>query len=139
MTMRRWAPAALFLLVSWAGAFVIAWIVVEWRADDADDTAREVLSTWNMDVPAEERADLNRQFLAGEVEGWGGDAGEKPSEQLYAALSRIANIAALPLIRSDLDAATSPKQMLDRLTECIEYLMGTHNAGVACNLQSIAR
>ena len=39
MNVRRLAPAVIFVIVVWAGAFVIAWAVVEWRSDNASRTA----------------------------------------------------------------------------------------------------
>jgi len=137
--MRTTLFLAMLVAVVWAGAFAVAFAVVEWRTDDADSTARDFLGAWDKDLPQSVRADLRQEFLAGETPWVVGNSGTTPSDQLFTALARIANAAALPLLEGDLAQLQTPKERLDRLSECLEYLMGTHDAATACNLQSIAR
>ena len=131
-----------YTLAILGGAFGISYGVFEWRDNDeradANEVARELLGSWDKDVPQGVRADIRREFLAGEGPGFTGSTGETPSEQLSAALSRVANASALPLVAADMALLDTPKQRLDRLNECLEYLMGTHDAAIACNVQSIA-
>jgi len=112
------------------------WYVPEEAETPVEPVAQYFLGHWDKSIPQTLRDEDTRRQLTGEGSTSSGDTS---AQQLRSALHRIANAAALPLIRQDLAGLNSPKLELERLTQCIGYLLGTNETPVACNMQSIVR
>jgi len=101
---------------------------------DAEVVARQLLGRWDKTVPQSVRDDHTERWLAGQISISSGDTS---AEQLSTALSRIANAAALPLVSTEIARLSTPREKLDRLDQCIGYLLGTTDTIIACNMQWI--
>ena len=99
----------------------------------ADALAQELLADWDRSVPQSVRNAENHVALRESV------LQPEPGSalQFNSALVRLANAAALPYIRADL-TGLSDEDALERLQQCVEYLLGITGSTVACNLFPIA-
>ncbi len=134
--MRVVATVVITLLI--VGAFMaVDRSVLHWYTPQplsADDIALTILGDWDRSVPQAERARDNYSVLRESI----GQPGPGSAVQLQRALVRTANAAALPLIGPDLAAASSERAALERLNQCVEFLLGLSGSTVACNLAPIS-
>jgi len=110
------------------------WYVPESRASTTNEVARELLGIWDRDAAQSEREEALNDWVRGVTSS---EAPPGSVNQFKWALLRLANAGALPLVGEEMSRLSSPRQRLERLYECMGYLLATHGTASACNMVAI--